>query len=68
MPTYEVWSTYKVTGTAYVEAGSAKEAVEMATAGDGKVQFDFSEPHGETKMRARRVRATKPTENEETQP
>lgn len=55
---YEVWSTYKVTGVAYVFAQSAAEAVERAldVSADDPVQFDFGEPHSETKMRARRVR------------
>lgn len=54
---YEVWSTYKVTGVAYVRAKTAAAAVERAldTAADDPVQFVFGEPWGETKMRARRV-------------
>ena len=54
---YEVWSTYKVTGVAYVRAKNAAEAVEKALdiTDDDQVQFYFSEPHSETKMRARRV-------------
>lgn len=57
---YEVWSTYKVTGTAFVRARSAAEAVETAldVTAEDPVQFDFSEPHGETKMRARQVRSS----------
>jgi hypothetical protein len=54
---YEVWSTYKVTGVAYVRAKTAAEAVEKAldVTADDPVQFIFGEPHSETKMRARRV-------------
>lgn len=51
---YEVWSTYKVTGVAYVEAETAAEAVEKGLSGE--IEFNFSEPDNETKMRARRVR------------
>ena len=60
---YIVWSTYKVTGTAYVHAKSAAGAVEKALdiCADDPVQFDFSDPWGETKMQARRVRRTPPT-------
>lgn len=59
---YEVWSTYKVTGVAYVRAKTAAEAVERAldVTADDPVQFVFGEPWGETKMRARR--ATPPGE------
>lgn len=55
---YEVSSTYKVTGVAYVWATSAAEAVEKAldTGADDPVTFVFSEPLAETKMKARRVR------------
>ena len=55
---YLVWSTYKVTGEAYVMANSAAEAVEKALAidADDRVEFIFSEAHSETKMRARLVR------------
>jgi hypothetical protein len=55
---YEVWSTYKVTGTAWVEARNASEAIEKAldVTADDAVQFVFGEPHSETKMRARWVR------------
>ena len=54
---YEVWSTYKVTGTAFVRARTAAEAVEKAldVTADDAVQFIFGEPWGETKMRARLV-------------
>lgn len=57
---YEVWSTYKVDGVAYVRAKSAREAVEKAldVTADDPVQFVFGEPHSETKMRARRVAPT----------
>lgn len=55
---YEVWSTYKVTGRAYVRARSAAEAIEKAldVTADDAVQFEFGEPHSETKMRARWIR------------
>lgn len=55
---YEVWSTYKVTGTAIVTASSAAEAIEKALdiTADDPVRFWFGEPHDETKMRARRIR------------
>ncbi len=58
---YEVSSTYKVTGSAYVMARTAAEAVEKAldTLADDPVQFGFSEPHSETKMRARLTRSTR---------
>ena len=54
---YEVSSTYKVTGVAYVKATSAAEAVKKSldSSAADPVQFVFSEPHGETKMRARRI-------------
>lgn len=55
---YLVWSTYKVVGTATVRATSAEAAVEKAldVLADEPVQFEFSDPVHETKMRARRVR------------
>ncbi len=54
---YEVWSTYRVTGVACIRAKSAKEAIEKGLrAHDLDITFDFSEPHSETKMRARRSR------------
>lgn len=55
---YEVWSVYKVTGTAWVEARNASEAIEKAldVTADEAVQFIFGEPHSETKMRARWIR------------
>ncbi len=55
---YEVSSTYKVTGTAYVVARSAAEAIERAqdVTADDPVQFYFGDAHSETKMRARLVR------------
>ena len=54
---YLVHSTYKVTGTAIVTAKSAREAVEKAIdARAHGVEFEFSEAHSETKMRAERVR------------
>ena len=53
---YEVWSTVKVTGVAYVTASSAAEAVEKGlNAHELEIEFHFSEGHSETKMRARRV-------------
>jgi hypothetical protein len=54
---YEVWSTYKVTGTATVRARTAAEAVEKAldVTADEPVGFIFGEPWGETKMRARLI-------------
>lgn len=57
---YEVSSTYKVIGTAYVLARSAAEAIEKAKdlSADDPVQFYFDEPHAETKMRARRTATT----------
>lgn len=55
---YEVSSTYKVTGTAYVMAPSAQEAVEIGlnAAAPDAPEFVFSDPHSETKMRAHLVR------------
>ncbi|MBZ5736475.1 hypothetical protein K8Z61_18445 [Nocardioides sp. TRM66260-LWL] len=56
MREYEVWSTYKVTGVAYVRARSAKEAIEKALNADAHgVETIYGEPHSETKMRARRL-------------
>jgi hypothetical protein len=52
---YEVWSTYKVTGVAHVLAHSAAEAVRIGLDGDADgyaPQFDFTDPHDETRMRA----------------
>lgn len=52
---YEVWSTYRVDGVAIVRARSAAEAVRLGldTTADEPVEFVFSEPYGETRMRAR---------------
>ena len=65
---YEVWSTYKVTGTAIVRARSAAEAVEKAldVGSEDHVEFIFGEPWGETKMRARRV--NRPAAEDPTRP
>jgi hypothetical protein len=55
---YEVTSVYKVAGIARIAATSAAEAARIGQYGTddgGEVQFDFTEPFGETKMRARRV-------------
>lgn len=55
---YEVWSTYKVTGIANIVATSAAEAARIGREGyaDGyRPDFDFSEPHSETRMRAERA-------------
>ena len=54
---YEVWSTYKVTGVAYIEAASAKEAKQKGLdAHELGIVFDFGEAHGETVMHARLVK------------
>lgn len=55
---YLVSSVYKVAGTAVVHARSAHEAVAKAldTTAEHPVQFYFSEPFGETKMRAKLIR------------
>lgn len=59
---YLVWSTYKVTGEAYVKANSAAEAVAKAlNAAEEGIEFVFSEAHSETKMQARLVRRTEAT-------
>lgn len=56
---YIVWSIYKVTGTAIVTASSAREAIAKGLAArEHGVEFDFSEPHGETRMRAELVRTS----------
>lgn len=53
---YLVSSTYKVTGTAIIRASSAREASQKGIdAFDHGIKFDFSEPWGETKMRAERI-------------
>ena len=52
---YVVWSVYKVTGEAVIRASSAAEAVEKGLS-DRDVKFFFSDPHSETKMRAKRIR------------
>jgi hypothetical protein len=50
---YVVESTYKVTGTAWIRATSAREAIEKGLNPDEHdVTFFFSDPHSETKMRA----------------
>lgn len=55
---YVVWSTYKVTGSAIVRAKSAAEAIEKSlnSTAEDRPEFYFSDPHGETKMRARWLR------------
>lgn len=53
---YLVWSTYKVTGTAVILAGSASEAIEKGLNADElEIIFEFGEAYSETKMRARRA-------------
>lgn len=55
---YLVASTYRVTGTAVIVARSAAEAARIGRDGypnGAEPQFDFSEPHSETLMRAERV-------------
>lgn len=53
---YLVSSTYKVTGTAIIRASSAREAAQKGIdAFDHGIEFDFSEPWGETKIRAERI-------------
>jgi hypothetical protein len=62
---YRVSSVYKVEGESYIEAPNAAEAARIGTQGypDGSIpQFYFSEPYGETKMRATLARGEKPTE------
>lgn len=55
---YLVASTYRITGSAVIVARSAAEAARIGRDGypDGtEPQFDFSDPHSETLMRAERV-------------
>lgn len=62
---YEVHSTYKVTGTAYIIATSAAEACRIALDGDADgymPQFYFSDPHHETRMQARPAPGALPSE------
>jgi hypothetical protein len=52
---YLVHSTYRVTGSAVIEAKSRAEAARIGRDGyeDGtRPLFDFSDPHSETKMQA----------------
>lgn len=50
---YRVSSVYKVKGTAIIYASSAIEAIEKGMRADELgIEFDFSAPYGETKMRA----------------
>jgi hypothetical protein len=54
---YSVWSAYKVTGSALIEASSAAEAARIGRDGTldgGFVEFDFSDAWGETQMKASR--------------
>jgi len=58
---YEVWSVYKVTGSALVEASSAAEAAligRQGTLDGGRVEFDFSDAWGETTMKAQRFKGS----------
>ncbi|MDN4174717.1 hypothetical protein QWY28_17280 [Nocardioides sp. SOB77] len=61
---YEVWSTYKVDGVAIIRARSAAEAVRkgLDVSSDDPVEFVFSEPYGETRMRARLLFPPAPTQ------
>lgn len=61
---YKVYSTYRVTGVAYIVASSAAEAARIGTEGypdGGEPQFEFSEPWGETRMVARTARGARPS-------
>lgn len=56
---YEVTETYRVVGSAQVEAFSATQAAQMVR--DGKVELTFAEPDGHGAPRARLLPDVKPS-------